>query len=117
PPVTVYWANPRRIRLQFVDENGTCDLCGCDGERLVRHYVTRPHGANYEGWMHPLSPYYRSNADAEWLPQHPQPGGLGYRHWPALLYGNSEGTVRAAAVIDTARQLAARPGPGWHRHV
>lgn len=117
PSVMVYWATPRRIRLEFVDESGTCDLCDRDGERQVRHYVTRPHGANYEGWMHPLSPYYRTRADAEWLPQHPQLGGLGYRHWPALLYGNSEGSVRAAAVIDAARQLAARPGSGWHRHV
>lgn len=117
PQETVYWATPRRIRLDFVDEKGTCDLCGRGSGRLVRHYVTRPHGTNYAGWVHPLSPYYRVKADAEWLPQHPQPGGLGYRHWPGLLYGNVEDTARPAEVVDTARQLAARPGSGWHRNV
>lgn len=117
PSAMVYWATPRRIRLEFIDEAGSCDLCGRNSERRVRSYETRPHGANYAGWMHPLSPYYRIKSDTEWLPRHPQPGGLGYRHWPALLYGNAEGTGRQAVVIDAARQLAARPGAGWHRHV
>lgn len=113
-PATVFWASPRRIRLEFAYSPASCDLCGRRDESHVRRYVTRPHGANYSGWMHPLSPYYRINPDEDWLPQHPQPGGLGYRHWPALLYGNADGTARPATVIDAARDFARRLGPGWN---
>lgn len=115
PATTAYWATPRRIRLIFVDQSGLCSLCGRRDERLVREYVTRPHGANYKGWLHPLSPYYRVKTDEPWLPQHPQPGGLGYRHWPALMYGNADATARPAAVIGSSLELARRPGSGWHR--
>lgn len=117
PATLAYWATPRRIRLVFDDGGDTCDLCGRGGDRFVRHYSTRPHGANYDGWMHPLSPYYRVRVDQPWLPQHPQPGGPGYRHWPALMYGNTEATARPAGVIGSAQELAARPGSGWNRGI
>lgn len=115
PAILAYWATPRRIRLDFDSGGDSCDVCGRSGERFIRRYSTRPHGANYDSWMHPLSPYYRVKVDEAWLPQHPQPGGLGYRHWPALMYGNAEATARPAAVIGSARELASRPGLGWSR--
>lgn len=84
------WAMPRRIRLQAASATlGVCDLCHRDGQRLLSHYGSKPYGFNYKGpWDHVLSPYYE--AKEGWLPLHPQPGGFGYRHWPAWVLGAGE---------------------------
>lgn len=88
-PAHVYWAMPRRIRLDFDNVSvGNCAICGRLSERLVWQYVTKNYGMNYKGaWDHPLSPYYETKEG--WLPLHPQPGGLGYRHWLAWVLGLS----------------------------
>lgn len=100
-PAHVYWAMPRRIRLNFDNVSvGECAICRRSSERLVRQYFTKNYGLNYKGaWDHPLSPYYE--AKDGWLPLHPQPGGLGYRHWLAWVLGlNSEKkNQRSARVI------------------
>jgi len=102
-PAQVFWAMPRRIRLDFDGVGkGECDLCGRKSHRLVRQYVTRNYGLNYKGpWKHPLSPYYESNEG--WLPLHPQPGGIGYRHWLGWVLGlrNDKRKIRTASVVDT----------------
>lgn len=87
-PAHVFWAMPRRIRLNFDDvAQGACDLCGRSSDRLISHYVTKNYGLNYKGgWNHPLSPYYE-NKPGEWLPLHPQPGGYGYKHWLGWVLG------------------------------
>lgn len=86
-PFHVFWAMPRRIRLDLNElEPGDCDLCGRSSSGLIRRYVTKPNGLNYKGpWNHPLSPHYENKGD--WLPVHPQPGGIGYRHWLPLVIG------------------------------
>lgn len=86
-PAHVFWAMPRRIRLDFDQtQAGICPLCGRASNRLVRQYVTKNYGLNYKGaWDHPLSPYYQNGED--WLPLHPQPGGIGYRHWLGWVLG------------------------------
>lgn len=99
-PALAYWAMPRRIRLDFQHPGaGSCDLCGRESPSLVMGYTTRPNGMNCIDWRHPLSPYY-FKADG-WLPVHPQPGGLGYRHWPDLAWGH-EGIKRIAKVVERA---------------
>lgn len=99
-PDQIFWAMPRRIRL-LTDEltSGTCSLCGKAAEQRITHYVTRNYGLNYKGpWQHPLSPYYQTKE--EWLPLHPQPGGLGYRHWMAWVLGKLEGkSLKKPALI------------------
>lgn len=86
-PLHVYWGMPRRIRLDWDQvSGGNCDICRRPSDRLVSQYVARPQGLNYKGgWRHPLSPYYSTKEDT--LPMHPQPGGLGYRHWLGLVLG------------------------------
>ena len=86
-PDHVYWAMPRRIRLDFEHgSEGPCDLCARPTTNRVQRYATRNYGLNYKGaWEHPLSPYYESKEG--WLPLHPQPGGLGYRQWLAWVVG------------------------------
>jgi CRISPR system Cascade subunit CasA len=102
-PAHVFWATPRRIRLDFEQTiSGTCPLCGRTSERLIRQYVTKNYGLNYKGaWDHPLSPYYQNGED--WLPLHPQSGGIGYRHWLGWVLGaatESNKAMRRARVVS-----------------
>ena len=101
-PAHVFWAMPRRIRLDFdAVSTGGCDICGQASEHLVRHYMTKNYGLNYKGaWDHPLSPYYETKEG--WLPLHPQPGGLGYRHWLGWVMGMStdKKKQRRARTVD-----------------
>lgn len=56
-----FFGMPRRLRL-------VGDASGVTG------VIQKPYGANYRLWKHPLSPYYRQKAGAEWLPKHPRAG-------------------------------------------
>ncbi len=84
-PKQMYWGMPRRIRLDFDNTaTGNCDVCGCESAKLVLQYVSKNYGINYEGgWCHVLSPY-RETKD-EIIAQHPNPGGITYRHWLGLV--------------------------------
>lgn len=97
-PLQVYWSMPRRIRLDFSDsEQGVCSLSGED-DPLVRNFITKNYGINYSGpWRHPLSPY-RFDKQGMPLPLHPQPDGLGYRHWLGLALGEKDSITPAAVV-------------------
>ncbi|MBP8141080.1 MAG: type I-E CRISPR-associated protein Cse1/CasA [Acidovorax sp.] len=101
-PAHVFWAMPRRIRLDLdTVSSGECDLCGRACEQRVQRYFSRPQGLNYKGaWLHPLSPYYETKEGM--LPLHPQPGGLGYRHWLGWVLGmhSDKRKVDAAAVVS-----------------
>jgi CRISPR system Cascade subunit CasA len=87
-PAHVFWGMPRRIRLdQDNTVSGHCDTCGRESVKLLTRYITKPKGFDYKGaWKHPLSPYYESKPE-EWLPMHPQPGGLGYKLWLGWVLG------------------------------
>ncbi|MDI6782175.1 MAG: type I-E CRISPR-associated protein Cse1/CasA, partial [bacterium] len=83
----LFWSMPRRIRLLVSKEDRkiTCNLCGMTTEHIVRHYITKNLGVNYTGpWAHPLSPYF-INKDGISSAIHPQPGGIGYRHWLGIV--------------------------------
>ncbi len=109
-PHHVFWAMPRRVRLDFeAVDSGDCDVCGRSSERLVRRYLSKNYGFNYKGpWNHPLSPYYE--AKQGWLPMHPQPGGFAYRHWLSWVLGQAadKKKQRCAGVVEHA--LADRRG-------
>lgn len=101
-PLQMYWAMPRRIRLDFAKTtSGECDICGDDYPQLISHYYTKNYGVNYAGsWMHPLTPY-RLKEDAFPLSLKGEIGGIGYRHWLGLALKSGEGEegeVRAAIV-------------------
>lgn len=102
-PATVFWGMPRRIRLDLTQrQKGICSVCGEESEQLIQDYITKNYGENYEAWMHPLSPYYQDQKKI-WLPRHPQPGGIGYRHWLDLT--NEQNQSRQAAVISRFYEL------------
>jgi len=100
-PLQMFWAMPRRIRLDWQDTSqGSCDLCNAKNQRLITHFVTKNYGVNYEGaWQHVLSPHYLDKKSKAYLPLHAQPGGLAYRYWLALTQGDDQ--YLAAKVVRT----------------
>lgn len=112
-PHHVFWAMPRRIRLDFDHvKAGQCDICKRESPQLLQRYVTKPQGLNYKGpWRHPFSPYYETKEG--WLPVHPQPGGFSYRNWLAWAVGSAGGKkeVEAAATIAYAIDVGERQLP------
>ena len=62
---------------------------------------------NYDGpWLHPLSPYY-IDKDNQPNPVHPEPGGIGYRHWLGLVENISDNTEEIARVCGAVPETAA----------
>ncbi|PZW44787.1 CRISPR-associated Cse1 family protein [Humitalea rosea] len=106
-PLQAWWGMPRRIRLDFSEGSATepCGLTGAADAVQVRSWRQRPRGANYAGWgrVHPLTPHYALKAAAEYLPLHPQPGGVGYRHWLGLVVATPDGLRLPAKAIASWR--------------
>jgi len=96
------------MRLVFSDGEAECDLCGAADTRLLRHYRTKNLGVNYTGpWRHPLSPYFVGQ-DGVPNPIHPQPGGIGYRHWLGLVQGVDDGKAKREPAVVVERYLRTR---------
>ena len=70
PHPEVFFGQPRRLRLVATDDR-------------VTGVIQTPWGTNYEGWIHPLSPYYHQKIER--LPKHPKPGTFGYRNWRGIV--------------------------------
>jgi CRISPR system Cascade subunit CasA len=85
---------------------GICGLTGVPDTVQVASWRQRPRGPNYAGWgrVHPLTPHYASKAGGEYLPLHPQPGGIGYRHWLGLVLQSPDGLHLPADAISTWRR-------------
>lgn len=100
-----FWGMPRRIRLEFsaAGPGEMCDLTGQHDDVLVRGFRTRPGGVQYlsAAREHPLTPCYRTKPTEPWLALHPQPGGIGYRHWHGLVTANEDGGTLPANVVPT----------------
>lgn len=114
PPATVsprashvlqaFWGMPRRIRLIFApnSDGKPCPITGLIDEVRVTGFRTRPYGVSYhESFEHPLSPYYSPKGKGDWLPVHPQPGGILYRDWPAVA-GAPDEKERLASIVAVA---------------
>lgn len=108
----VWFGQPRRIRLSFVDNPGVCDLTGVEESRVVSGLIQRPFGNNYipGQWRHPASPYYCQKAGAQWLPAHLRPGRFGYRHYLGVALQNDDTELRRRA--ETVREVA-----NYKRHI
>ncbi len=104
-PLQMYWAMPRRIRLDLAHSGvGHCDLSGEHHENLVTGYITKNYGVNYVGaWEHPLTPYSIDLKTGS-LSIKGQPGGVCYRHWLGLvLDADDQGKAKrhSAKVVST----------------
>ena len=117
-----FWGVPRRIRLDFsaAEPGDTCGLTGVADSVMVRSWRQRPNGANYDVFKHPLSPYYNPKPKEQlWLPVHPQPDGIGYRHFLGLVLAPdaASASLQPAANIITWRKdrkrVAAEGNTRW----
>jgi len=99
-PAQMFWAMPRRIRIDFEQERrGTCGVCDDPSNRVVSHYVTKNYGTNYEGaWLHPLTPYTEVVGGPP-NPRKGQPGGVHYRYWLGLVQVDDEEGRMPARVV------------------
>lgn len=115
-PDQAFWAMPRRFLLDFANARpGTCDVCGEETDRLVTHYRTKPYGVKYSGWVHPLSPYYRKDANStELLPLHPQPGGITYQNWLGTVINDR---TKGAKISQNVEIFPGRTPPGKIRQI
>jgi CRISPR system Cascade subunit CasA len=105
-PLQCFFGMPRRITLEFSDGPGRCDLTGRDDQRVVTGFRVKGYGVQYQGWRHPLTPYYAGKAENEWLPLHGQPGGIGWRDWLPLIHMSATAIkipARVVAIFNDAR--------------
>ena len=128
-PEHVFWGMPRRIRLNFsVNDHGAnspCSVCGEVDERICVGYRDLTGGLTYQegykekdkdgkekkkkrpSWIapsHPLTPHTRGKEN--WpLAVHPQPGGIGYKHWLGLIENSTDGDIQRqpARVVEQFR--------------
>jgi len=100
-PAQMFWAMPRRIRLDFEHvRSGYCDICDLSSDALVTQYIAKNYGVNYVGsWLHPLTPHTFDKQKMP-LPRHARPGGLGYRHWLGLVHAERDDTRMPARVVQ-----------------
>lgn len=92
-PPEMFFGQPRRLRL--VEEGGQ-----------ITGVIQTPWGTNYEGWVHPLSPYY--HVKNEVLPKHPKPGAFGYRNWRGIVLLN-DGADRAQCLETFLKRTDSAP--------
>ncbi|RVU35685.1 type I-E CRISPR-associated protein Cse1/CasA [Rheinheimera riviphila] len=111
-PLHMYWAMPRRIRLEVQHGSAQCDLNQQPCESYVTHYRTQNYGCNYSGsWFHPLT-HYRVNPkkpEEDNLSTKGQPGGVTYKYWQALtLQDKDEGNIPALVVTACSSERNSR---------
>ncbi|WP_102504897.1 type I-E CRISPR-associated protein Cse1/CasA [Salinivibrio kushneri] len=112
-PLHVYWAMPRRIRLEVEHRDAECQLLGQQVEQVVNYYRTQNYGANYDGeWSHPLTPYRFNPKKPEEPPfsVKAQPGGITYKIWDTLTLRSDVQGYKCAKVISHYYALSQRHG-------
>ena len=116
-PLQAFWGMPRRIRLNFrsAQEGEHCALLGVDDAVMVEEFRTRPWGVQYvnSAELHPLTPTYRSKPGEPPLSVHPQPDGVGYRHWVGLVEPKDGRSEPASAVSSFLKRKPLRKGDAW----
>lgn len=96
----MYWAMPRRIRMEPREAERLCDISGDHCSSVVLEYKTKNQGNNYSGtWSHPLTPY-------KWDPKKPtqdhlslkgQSGGINYKRWDIMTLTHSDDSIGQSA--------------------
>jgi CRISPR system Cascade subunit CasA len=110
-PLQAYWGMPRRLEIDFSHtQRGECDLCGEHHDALLSQIRSKNYGVQYDGWVHPLSPYRQGRKDtaAPVLCLKGQPGGLAYKDWLGLVMTTEDKLNRTLP----ARIAQRNPRPG-----
>ena len=140
-PAHMFWAMPRRIRLDSVDlDSGICGLCGERENSLFLRFSMKNRGLNYTGasadekreqkesqgkskrlaiqeWPHPLTPRQKMSSSNHRIPITVEAGAVRYKHWLGLVLDGQSGTygqpTEPAAVVTEF--LNERSGRGEFR--
>ncbi len=109
-PLHMYWAMPRRIRLQVDDSASECGISGKKTSETVRTFTTKNYGNNYSGdWRYPLTPY-RFNPDKpneDSLSVKGKPGGINYNQWSLMTLNNEAKGNICADVVNHYQEIQA----------
>ncbi len=104
-PCVIYWATPRRIKLNISKTNESCCLSGAPRGDSVRSFEYLAGGPRFVGWQrHPLSASEGKKkgdlvvASALTCP----PDRIGMQHWLGLVHA-SDGAVSPATCVAHAR--------------
>jgi CRISPR system Cascade subunit CasA len=110
-PLHMYWAMPRRIRLEVTDDVAECQISGKLADQTVSEYRTQNYGGNYSGtWSHPFTPYKWNpkTPDDEHLSAKGQPGGITYKVWDALTFSSEAEGQKCAEVVKYYSHICSR---------
>lgn len=96
-PAQLFWAVPRRIRLNFNElQTGKCDVCATESNRLITNYREVNRGTEYLAPVkHHLSPYDNRKGKGVLV----KTGGVGYRHWLGFVLPDRNSTIDPAVVV------------------
>jgi len=95
-PAQALFGMPRRLRLVI------------EGERVVG-VVQKQHGTRYQGWVHPLTPHFRTRAGTALRPVPMRSGTLSYRNWLGVTLGRDTERVQRAATVRRMQDMAGAP--------
>jgi CRISPR system Cascade subunit CasA len=101
-PLHMFWAMPRRIRLEIEDKKAICKITGLETVLVVSAYRAQNYGGNYSGtWSHPLTPYKwdPKKPDEDHLSAKGQPGGVTYKTWEQLTFSSDAEGQHCARVV------------------
>ena len=95
-PAQALFGMPRRLRLVV------------EAERVVG-VIQKKHGTRYQGWVHPLTPHFRTNDAMVLRPVPMRPGTLSYRNWLGVTLGRDTERVQRAATVRRMQDMAGAP--------
>lgn len=102
PAMELYWAMPRRIRVNFDAQDQACSLYPSQ-TAAARSIRAKAYGNNYgEGFLHPLTPY-TTQKGASLIPRKGRASAFQYRDWVSITLGTVE--ARPARVILNSLRL------------
>lgn len=110
-PLAMYWAMPRRIRLEVEKGEEICSITGQVVSDFVSTYRTQNYGNNYAGeWRHPLTAYRFNPKKVEEVPNSmkAQPGGITYQYWDVLTLTSEAQGQRCSLNIENFYEVTSR---------
>jgi hypothetical protein len=111
-PIRAALYTPRHVVLDFEAENGTCDLCGLESDRMVRRYWWERYGdkldAAHVAVRHPAQAVYRDEKIG-WLPLNYNPSV--WRNLGSLVVKEFKETYDVAPTVRQFTDLKAGQNP------
>lgn len=110
-PLAMYWAMPRRIRLEVTHADAQCSLSGQQVNTYISSYKAQNYGNNYAGtWRHPLTAYRYNPKKPDEIPNSAkaQPNGITYQHWDSLTLTSASQGQQSSLNIENFYEINKR---------